>query len=159
MTFFLLLTLLLFNFADQSLLSPLLNPLLRDFFGDTSRVMPLGWLSFAVMTLMAASMLVSGVLSDRTSRKKIAWAGCMIYGLASVLIVFTPPGRAGYPYFFALRCLCSAADAGVHSPPRVISPAAPASAKPRRVESSSRSISCSCSCRRYLRHAASFFCS
>jgi MFS family permease len=105
MTFALFLALLLFNFADQSLLSPLLNPLLRDFFGQTSRVAPLGWLSFLVMILMAASMVVSGILADRTSRKKIAWAGCMIYGLASVLVIFTPPGRAGYAWFFALRCL------------------------------------------------------
>ncbi len=105
MTFLLFLALLLFNFADQSLLAPLLNPLLRDFFGDTARVAPLGWLSFVVMALMAASMVASGVLADRSSRKRIAWAGCMIYGLASVLIVLTPQGRAGYPYFFALRCL------------------------------------------------------
>lgn len=105
MTFALFLALLLFNFADQSLLSPLLNPLLRNFFGDTSRVMPLGWLGFVVMALMALSMLVAGVLSDRTSRKRIAWVGCLVYGLASVLVVLTPEGRAGYPYFFALRCL------------------------------------------------------
>jgi MFS family permease len=105
MTFLLLLALLLFNFADQSLLSPLLNPLLRDFFGDTARVAPLGWLSFLVMVLMAASMVVSGILADRSSRKRIAWAGSMIYGLASVLVVFTPPGRAGFAWFLALRCL------------------------------------------------------
>ncbi len=105
MTFLLFLALLLFNFADQSLLAPLLNPLLRDFFGDTTRVAPIGGLSFAVMVLMAASMIASGILADRSSRKRIAWAGCMIYGLASVLIVFTPQGRAGYPYFFVLRCL------------------------------------------------------
>ena len=105
MTFALFLALLLFNFADQSLLNPLLNPLLRDFFGGTSRVMPLGWLSFAVMALTAGSMLVSGVLADRTARKKIAWAGVLVYGLASVLVIFTPQGRSGYAFFFGLRCL------------------------------------------------------
>jgi len=68
MTFILFLALLLFNFADQSLISPLLNPLLRDFFGDAARMAPLGWLSFAVMVLTAVSMLTSGILADRTSR-------------------------------------------------------------------------------------------
>lgn len=105
MIFALLLALLLFNFADQSLLSPLLNPLLHHFFGDTTRIMPLGWLGFVVMLLVALSMLASGVLADRVSRKRIAWAGCLVYGLASTLILFTPEGRAGYGYFFALRCV------------------------------------------------------
>lgn len=105
MTILLFLALILFNFADQSLLSPLLNPLLRHFFGDTTRVMPLGWLGFVVMILVALSMLAAGVLADRTSRKRIAWAGCMVYGLASALVVLIPEGRGGFPYFFALRCL------------------------------------------------------
>jgi len=105
MTFLLFFALLLLNFADQSLLNPLLNPLLRDFFGDTARVMPLGWLGFAVMVLTAGSMLVSGVLADRSSRKTIAWLGVLVTGLTSVLVVFTPEGRAGYVYFFALRSL------------------------------------------------------
>ena len=60
MSFALFLALLLFNFADQALLSPLLNPLLQDFFRDTVRVLPLGWLSFAGTILMAMSMLASG---------------------------------------------------------------------------------------------------
>ena len=105
MTFLLFFALLLLNFADQSLLNPLLNPLLQDFFGDTAQVMPLGWLGFAVMVLTAGSMLVSGVLADRSSRKTIAWLGVLVTGLTSVLVVFTPEGRSGYAYFFALRCL------------------------------------------------------
>ena len=105
MTFVLFLALLLFNFADQALLSPLLNPLLQDFFRDTVHVLPLGWLSFTVTILMAVSMLGSGILADRTSRKKIAFVGCLVYGLASMLVLFTPSGRAGYVFFFAVRCL------------------------------------------------------
>jgi MFS family permease len=105
MTFILFLALLLFNFADQSLISPLLNPLLRDFFGDAARMAPLGWLSFVVMVLTAVSMLTSGILADRTSRKKIAFMGCLIDGLTSVLVVLTPAGRAGFAVFLLLRCL------------------------------------------------------
>ena len=105
MTFILFLALLLFNFADQSLISPLLNPLLRDFFGGAARMAPLGWLSFVVMVLTAVSMLTSGILADRTSRKKIAFIGCLVYGLTSVLVVLTPAGRAGFAVFLLLRCL------------------------------------------------------
>jgi len=105
MTFILFLALLLFNFADQSLISPLLNPLLRDFFGDAARITPLGWLSFVVMVLTAVSMVTSGILSDRASRKRIAFIGCLVYGLTSVLVVLTPAGRAGFAVFLLLRCL------------------------------------------------------
>jgi MFS family permease len=105
MTFVLLLLALFLSFADQSLLSPLLNPLLRDFFGDASSVVPLGWVSFAFTLLMAVSTVASGILSDRGSRKKLVLAGCLVFSLASALTPLVPHGRAGYALFFAGRAL------------------------------------------------------
>ncbi|MBN2199116.1 MAG: MFS transporter [Candidatus Aminicenantes bacterium] len=105
MTFLLLLLALLLSFADQSLLSPLLNPLLRDFFGGTSSVVPLGWVSFALTLAMAVSTVASGILSDRGSRKKLVLAGCLLFSLVSALTPLIPHGRAGYALFFAGRAL------------------------------------------------------
>ena len=101
--FFLLL--LVFDFADQSLLSPLVNPLLQDFFGATSNVVPLGWLTFTFTLCSAVSMIVAGIFADRTSRIKICVAGCLIYGSFSVLTLLTPHGSAGYIFFFITRAL------------------------------------------------------
>src|SRR4030042_5720956 len=103
MTFLLLLIALLLSFADQSLLSPLLNPLLQDFFGDASNVVPLGWVSFVFTLLMAVSTVASGILSDRGSRKKLVLAGCLLFGLVLVPTPLIPPGRGGYFPVFAGR--------------------------------------------------------
>lgn len=105
MTFVLLLLALFLSFADQSLLSPLLNPLLKDFFGDASSVVPLGWVSFVFTLLMAVSTVASGILSDRGSRKKLVLAGCLVFSLASALTFLVPFGRSGYALFFAGRAL------------------------------------------------------
>jgi MFS transporter, Spinster family, sphingosine-1-phosphate transporter len=105
MTFLLFLAALLIGFADQSLLSPLLNPLLKDFFGDTSNVVPLGWVIFVFTLLMAASTVASGILADRGSRKKLIQAGFLLFSLASFLSFLIPPGRAGYFVFFLGRAL------------------------------------------------------
>lgn len=105
MTFLLLLLALLLSFADQSLLSPLLNPLLLDFFGDASNVVPLGWVSFVFTLVMAVSTVASGILSDRGPRKRLLLVGCLLFGLASALTPLIPSGGAGYVLFFAGRAL------------------------------------------------------
>ncbi len=105
MTFPLFLAVLLVGFADQSLISPLLNPLLRDFFGDTSNVVPLSWVTFIFMVLMAGSTLASGILADRGSRKKLVQAGCLLFSLASFLSFLIPAGQPGYFLFFLGRAL------------------------------------------------------
>ncbi|MCJ7680890.1 MAG: MFS transporter [Candidatus Aminicenantes bacterium] len=105
LTVVLFLFILLFNYADQSLLSPLLNPLLNDFFGQMNDVVPLGWVSFAFTVLSALSMLAAGFLADRTSRIRICLAGCVLYGTVSLLTVFVPHGETGYAVFFIARAL------------------------------------------------------
>ncbi|MBU4204237.1 MAG: MFS transporter [Acidobacteria bacterium] len=104
-TIILFLFILLFNYADQSLLSPLLNPLLSDFFGRMDNVVPLGWVSFVFTVLSALSMMAAGFLADRTSRIRICLAGCVLYGTVSLLTVFVPHGETGYAVFFIARAL------------------------------------------------------
>jgi MFS family permease len=96
---------LMVGFADQSMLGPLLNPLMEDFFQDTSQVVPLGWVSFVFTIISAISMIIAGVLADRKSRKTICLAGCLIYGVFSVLTILVPHGQAGYVFFFITRAL------------------------------------------------------
>ncbi len=105
LTFALFLAILLVDFADQSMLGPLVNPLLLDFFGRTSNVVPLGWVSFAFMILSALSMMTAGFFADRESRKTICFAGCLASGTFSVLTILTPHGGAGYVFFFITRAL------------------------------------------------------
>jgi len=105
MTFLLALAVLLVGFADQSLLSPLLNPLLLDFFGNTANVVPLSWVTFVFTLLTAASTLASGILADRGSRKKLVQAGCLLFSLASFLSFLIPAGPPGYFVFFLGRAL------------------------------------------------------
>ena len=83
--FLILAFLLVFNFADQSLLSPLVNPLLADFFGQTSDVVPLGWLTFVFTIISALSTITAGLLADRVSRLRLCFAGSLTYGLVAVL--------------------------------------------------------------------------
>jgi len=92
-----------FDFADQGLIGPLLNPLLRDFFGGTGNVVPLGWVTFLVTVLSAAAMILSGWLAGRKPRVRMAAAGAFIYSAASLLTALTPHGPAGYPVFLAAR--------------------------------------------------------
>ena len=105
----LLLTLLVLalavDFADQGLLSPLLNPLLREFFGSTADVVPLGWVVFALTVLSAAAMIAAGVMADRTARRRIIAAGLLVMSAASLLAVLAPHGRSGYAVFFVTRAL------------------------------------------------------
>ena len=91
------------DFADQGLLGPLLNPLLRDFFGRTTNVVPLGWVSFAATALSAVSMILSGWLAGRRPRVRMAAAGSLLYAAASLATSLTPAGPAGYVFFLAAR--------------------------------------------------------
>ncbi len=94
---------LAFDFADQGLLGPLLNPLLRDFFGGTRNVVPLGWMTFLVTVLSAAAMILSGWLAGRKSRVRMAATGAFIYSAASLLTALTPHGGGGFPFFLGVR--------------------------------------------------------
>jgi len=105
LTFVLFLAILLLSFADQSMLGPLVNPLLLDFFNNTSNVVPLGWVTFVFTLFSAVSMMVAGIYADRRSRKKICLAGCLIYGTFSMLTILAPHGGSGYVFFFITRAL------------------------------------------------------
>ena len=101
----LFLAILLVDFADQSLLPPLINVLLEDFFQDTTNVVPLGWVTFTFTVLSAISMVVAGIYADRNSRKKICFAGCFVFGISSVLTIVIPHGQLGYVFFYVTRAL------------------------------------------------------
>jgi len=103
--FIVLLFLLAFNYADQSLTSPLVNPLLQDFFGETADVVPLGWLTFVFTVLSALAMVGAGFAADRISRLRLSAAGALLYGTVSALAFAVPHGRAGYALFFLTRAL------------------------------------------------------
>lgn len=105
LTFLLFFSILLLDFADQSMLSPLINPLLQDFFHNTANVVPLGWITFTFTILSAISMIIAGIYADRTSRIKICFAGCLIYSGFSILTILTPHGEMGYVFFFITRAL------------------------------------------------------
>jgi len=104
-TFAVLLFVLVFNFADQSLTSPLVNPLLRDFFGRTADVVPLGWASFVFTLLSALAMVGAGFAADRVSRIRLCAAGGFVYGTVAALSLAIPHGRPGYALFFLARAL------------------------------------------------------
>ncbi len=105
-TFAVLLLSLLTIFADQSLLGPFLNPLLLDFFGATANVVPLGWVGFVYTLLSAVSMVVSGILADRSQiRLRVCAAGALLCGAASAASFALPHGRAGFLAFFLVRAL------------------------------------------------------
>ncbi len=103
--FLVLALLLVFNFADQSLQSPLINPLLADFFGQTTDLIPLGWVTFVFTVLSAIATIAAGLLADRLSRLRLCLAGSLTYGLIGLLTVLVPHGRAGYAAFFLARSL------------------------------------------------------
>lgn len=105
LTFLLFFLILLFDFADQSLINPLINPLLKDFFNNISNVIPIGWISFTFTLLSAVSMMVAGILADKKSRLKLCFWGGIIYCTFSILTVFTPHGPAGYVFYFITRAL------------------------------------------------------
>ncbi len=105
-TFAVLLFSLLTIFADQSLLGPFLNPLLLDFFGATTNVVPLGWVGFVYTLLSAVSMVASGILSDRSEiRLRVCAAGAVLCGAASIASLALPHGRPGFALFFLTRAL------------------------------------------------------
>jgi MFS family permease len=105
LTFPLFFAILFFDFADQSMLSPLLNPLLQDFFNNIHNVVPLGWVTFTFTAFSAVSMIIAGIYADRTSRKKICLIGALVYSGFSILTILTPHGQAGYVFFFITRAL------------------------------------------------------
>ena len=96
---------LIFDYADQGLLSPFVNPLLQDFFGTTANVVPLGWLAFVFTLLSAASTVAAGILADRRSRVRLCVAGGLVYGTFAALTALAPHGQAGYVFFFISRAL------------------------------------------------------
>lgn len=103
--FVVFLAVLLFGYADQSLLSPLINPLLTFFFNNTDNVVPMGWISFFFTFFSAVAMMTAGILADKRSRIKICFAGCMLYAVISILTVLIPQGRIGYILFLVTRIL------------------------------------------------------
>ncbi len=105
LTFLVLLVTLLTVFADQSLLGPFLNPLLLDFFGTASNVVPLGWVGFVYTLVSAVSMVASGILSDRGARLRVCAAGAVLCGAAAAASWALPHGRPGFLPFFLLRAL------------------------------------------------------
>jgi len=105
LSFFLFLAILFLDFADQSLLPPLINTLLKDFFRDTTNVVPLGWITFTFTILSAISMIVAGIYADRKSRIKICFAGCLVFCISSALTIFVPHGQLGYIFFYITRAM------------------------------------------------------
>jgi MFS family permease len=105
LSFFLFLAILFVDFADQSLLPPLINMILEDFFQDTTNVVPLGWVTFTFTVLSAISMIVAGIYADRKSRVRICFAGCFLFGVSSVLTLIVPHGHLGYVFFYVTRAL------------------------------------------------------
>lgn len=105
MAFAVFLAVLLFGFADQSLLSPLINPLLMYFFRNTDNVIPLGWISFFFTVFSAFAMILAGILADKKSRIKICFIGCLLYASISILTILIPQGRLGYSLFLLTRAL------------------------------------------------------
>lgn len=105
LTFGLFIAILFFDFADQALLNPLLNPLLTEFFNNTDNVVPMGWISFTFTILSSISMIIAGIMADKTTRLRICFAGSIIYSIFSILTFFTPEGHTGYIFFFITRAL------------------------------------------------------
>jgi len=105
LAFVFVLLILVFDFADQGLLGPLVNPLLQDFFQKTTNIVPLGWITFVFTLLSAVSTVIAGITADRRSRVRICVAGGLIYGAFSTLAVLTPHGQTGYIFFFVTRAL------------------------------------------------------
>lgn len=104
-SFLLFLAVLFTDFADQSLLPPLINTLLLDFFQATTNVVPLGWVTFTFTVLSAISMAVAGIYADRKSRLKICFIGCLVFSVSSALSLFIPHGQLGYVFFSITRAL------------------------------------------------------
>ncbi|MHA1341627.1 MAG: MFS transporter [Promethearchaeota archaeon] len=105
LTILLFFLILMFGYADQNMLSPLLNTLLLEFFNNTQNVTPMGWITFTFTILSAISMIIAGILADITTRKKICFAASIIYGFFSILTYFTPIGNSGYIFYFITRAL------------------------------------------------------
>jgi len=103
LTLILFFFILLLNFADQSMINPLINPLLEDFFNNTQNVFPLGWITFTFTLLSALSMIYAGLMANKYSRVKICLAGCLIYCTFSILTILTPHGQNGYIFYFITR--------------------------------------------------------
>jgi len=105
MSFTLFLILMALDFADQNLMSPLLNPILQDFFGSTTDSTPLGWIQSVISILSALSMIVAGILADRGFRKMLLFGGSLVYSIFSIITALTPHGLAGYQVFFFTRAM------------------------------------------------------
>ncbi|MHA1720176.1 MAG: MFS transporter [Promethearchaeota archaeon] len=105
LTILLFVLIMMLDFMDQNMLSPLLNPLLLDFFNDISKTVPLGWIQSVFTILSAISMVFAGILADRGSRKKICFIGSLTYSFFSIITIFCPSGQLGYTFFFITRAL------------------------------------------------------
>ncbi len=107
-TILVLFFILLFSNADQSLYPAYLDVLLVRFFGvlgDPNNVRYLSLIQSVFVAVSGVAMVIAGILSDRTSRKWIAFSGTILYGIFSVLAFFTPKWMIGYYFFFITRCL------------------------------------------------------
>ena len=54
----------------------------------------MGILQAVFVILSGVAMVVAGILSDRTSRKRICLVGTLVYGIWSLISGFTPTGLA-----------------------------------------------------------------
>ncbi len=105
LTILLFFLIMMLDYMDQNMLSPLLNPLLLDFFNDISKTVPLGWVQSTFTILSAISMIFAGIFADRGSRKKICFFGSITYSFFSIITIFCPSGQTGYVFFFITRAL------------------------------------------------------
>lgn len=104
-TFVLFFAVLLLDFADQSMVNPLVNTLLADFFNSVNNVVPLGWVTSVFTVLSALSMIFAGIYADRKSRIKLCFSGILIYSTFSMLTLLVPDGSIGYVIYFITRAL------------------------------------------------------
>lgn len=107
LTIVLFVLILIFNTADQNLASPLLNPLMEDFFQSTADALVprMSWITSLFIILSGISMVFFGMLADQHSRKLICLVGSLIFAIPSILTIFIPHGELGYFFFFVTRAL------------------------------------------------------
>jgi MFS family permease len=106
-TILLFVLILVFNTADQNLASPMLNPMMLDFFGSTADALVprMSWITSLFIILSGISMVIFGMMADRHSRKKICLTGSLIFAIPSILSILIPHGELGYFFFFLTRAV------------------------------------------------------
>ena len=106
-TIVLFVLILVFNTADQNLASPMLNPMMLDFFGSTADALVprMSWVTSLFIILSGISMVTFGMMADQHSRKKICLTGALIFAIPSILSILIPHGELGYWFFFLTRAV------------------------------------------------------